>query len=194
MNLDATAATYGLVQAVFAHVTDKLTTAVFVLRQKRDCRLPVVDQIWRLDFLGFQFVLRRQRDSPVTVQQIHSMEFKRLLDAFRDELKHLDGQADLAADLRQLRDACQQLSVASKWRNDRIHARVRTVDAGLALYDREGKRLSINQDECVGIIKKLTKVIVTLEVHLSSVVRSLDFDKAWNDFVAQLDKASADVR
>ena len=42
-----------------------------------------------------------------------------------------------------------------------------------------------------GIIEKLTKVIVTLEAHLSSVVRSLDFDKAWNDFFAELDKADA---
>jgi hypothetical protein len=193
LKVDATAAAYGLVQVVFAHVTERLATAVFVLKQKRACRGAVVDLIWKLDFLGLQLLPRRQRDRPVTVEQIYRMEFKRLLDAFRDELKHLDRQAE-SNDLSQLRDACTELSAVSRWRNDRIHARVRPVDDRLALYDRVGKRLSISQDECVGIAERLTKVIVTLEVHLSSVVKDLDFDKAWNEFFAQLDKAEADVR
>ena len=190
MTLDSTAAAYGLVQVVFADVTDKLATAVFVLKQRRDARITSLDQICKLKFMRLQFVLKRRRDASVTVEQIYKLEFKRLLEAFRDELKQFDGQIELVDDLRLLREACQGLEAVSQWRNDRIHARVRQVDDGLALYDRAGKRLSISHEECVGITDKLTKVIVALEAYLPSIFKSIDFDKALSNFLADLEKAT----
>jgi hypothetical protein len=76
------------------------------------------------------------------------------------------------------------------WRNSRIHAQVRRVDNGLALYDgKTKKQLSISYEECAGVIDRLIKVIMTLEAYLPSLVKSVDLDKALNDLFADLEKA-----
>jgi hypothetical protein len=153
MKIDGTAAAYGLIQVVFADVTERLAGAVFILR--------------------------RRREPNVTLEQIFRPGFKHILDEFKTELRQCE-QTPLvdADDVAALQEACRQLAKLSVWRNDRIHARVRQGSDGFALYDwRTGKQLSISYEECDAIIQQLVKVIVTLEAYLPPVIRTLDFDK-----------------
>jgi hypothetical protein len=164
MTFDSTSSAYGLVQVVFADVTDRLATAVFVFQQRRDPN--------------------------VTFGEIYELQFKRLLKAFKNELKQFGGQPSVADDLRAIQEVCQELGNLSAWRNDRIHARVREVDGKLALYDwRTGERLTISYEECVEIIDRLARVIATLQGHMPALVSNLDFDKEWNTFFGDLEAA-----
>jgi hypothetical protein len=168
MKLDSTAAAYGLIQVVFADVTDRLATAVFMLRQRRD--------------------------SNVTFEETFAPGFKKILKAFKAELKQFDMQESMAGDIDALRDVCSQLATLSIWRNDRIHARVRQIDEGLALYDwRTSKRLSISYEECDKIIHDLTKVLVTLEAYIPALVGSLDFDREFDAFFKGLEETNNDA-
>jgi len=86
------------------------------------------------------------------------------------------------------------LGALAVWRNDRIHARVRDVGDGLALYElKTGKRLSISDKECLEILQKLTSVKFTLEVFLVDLIRSRDADRKPDDFLQeQLQKIEED--
>jgi hypothetical protein len=164
MKLDMTAAAYGLIQVVFADVTNRLAQAVFVLQKRRDAN--------------------------ITFERIFCAEFTRILRSFKIELKQLD-QAHIveADDVETLREICPELATLAVWRNDRIHARIEPVSDGLALYEwRTGKRLSISYEECTEIIERLTKVIVTLEAYLPPVLRSVDLEKEIDAFFDQLEQ------
>lgn len=164
MKMDATAAAYGLVQVVFADAAERLATALFLLRQ--------------------------QQDPTVRFERIFRCSFGKILKAFQRELKQFGPKqpeaenlpnppkAIDADDLQALEGACTELSSLSKWRNQTIHARVRLVDDGLALYDgKTGNRLSITTANCFEIIQRLTKVIVTFEAYLPALFDSLDLTK-----------------
>jgi len=98
MQIDATAGAYGLFQVVFADLTEHLAAAVFRLQQAKD--------------------------PSVTFEQIFRLEFKRVLDRFKEELKQFDGKRSLEEDLHWLHDAVGQMAAIAQWRHDRIHARV----------------------------------------------------------------------
>ena len=164
MKFDDLAAAYGLVQVVFADVTDRLASAVFELQRRRDASLNFSD--------------------------IYRLEFTRLRKAFKEELKQFDGNEPIAADLKPVRDAVAELGTLGAWRNDRIHARVRSTFHGLALYDwRSGERLSINPKECTEVLEKLVKVIVTFEAHLPALFSDIDLEKALSDVFGELQNA-----
>lgn len=153
MKFDEAAAAYGLVQVVFADVTGRLVWAVAELQ--------------------------RQKDPTVTFEKVYKKQFKNILDAFKDELKALSGRsAGMSDDLLALQDSAGELAALATWRNDRIHARVVMSAHGLSLYDwRTGKPLSISQAECVDKIERLTRVLVTLEQYLPSILGHLDMEK-----------------
>jgi hypothetical protein len=88
----------------------------------------------------------------------------------KKDVQSLDSAVD------DLRKCCQELEVLSKWRSERIHARVRQVGNGLALYNAEtGERLSINHVECNEITQRLTGALVTLDTNVTALVNNLDF-------------------
>jgi hypothetical protein len=157
MTLDNTAAAYGLVQVVFAHVTDQLAYAVFTLKQKSD--------------------------SSASFEKVFKCPFGRLLSTFEDELRQFSDVSSLDMTLTDLRNACQELKALSRWRNERVHARVRHVAEGLALFNAEtGQRLSISYVECHEIVQRLVKALVTLQTEIPRLVSSLDFDKEFDAF------------
>jgi hypothetical protein len=83
--------------------------------------------------------------------------------------------------LTALSEVCRELKVLSCWRNERIHARVRQVEDGLALYDaRTGQRLSISYEE--RIIDRLVKAKSALWEYLPMIIGELDFDKQFKAF------------
>ncbi len=164
MLIDATAGAYGLFQVVFADLTEHLAVAVFRLRQVKAPGL--------------------------TFEQIFRLEFKRILDQFKEELKQFDGKRLLEEDLHWLLAAVDQMAIIAKWRHERIHARVRPVDGGLGLYDwRTRERLPISYEECKGKIDEATKLIVTLEAHVPQLVGWLDwnkmFEREWDTLFEQ---------
>lgn len=152
MKLDSTAAAYGLIQVVFADAAERLAYALFVLEQRRG--------------------------AATSFEKIHHRKFRRILEAFEDELKQFDGERKVAADLNDVRDACSQLKTLSHWRNERIHALVRQVDDGFALYSLETrKRLSISYQECDDILHKLVDIAMTLGVCLPKLLNALDLNE-----------------
>jgi hypothetical protein len=162
MKLDDTAAGYGLVQVVFADVTDHLAFAILRLQQRND--------------------------TGVSFQDIVNLKFGRMLSNFKAELHQFthpqppDDSHDevLIADLNEV---CRELKDLSKWRNERIHARVRRVEDGLALFNgKTGDRLSINHGECVEILNRLANTIVKLDTYVTELVRSLDFNNEFEAF------------
>jgi hypothetical protein len=116
---------------VFADVTERLAAAIFLLRQSRG--VPDVD-----------------------FEQIFRKKFSQMLVAFKAEVKEFGMRSapPLAHEISELKTACDDLSRFSCWRNDRVHARVRQLDDGFALYNgKTGKRLSITSQECDDILK-----------------------------------------
>jgi hypothetical protein len=162
MKLDDTAATYGLVQVVFADVTDHLAFAIFRLRQAKG--------------------------TAVNFQDIVNLKFGYMVSNFKTELRQFTHPQppDDARDevgIADLNEVCKELKALSKWRNDRIHARVRWVEDGLALYNgKTGERLSINHGECTEVLNRLVKAIVKLDTYVPELVRSLDFNNEFEGF------------
>jgi hypothetical protein len=157
VKLDDTAAAYGLVQVVFAHVTDQLAYTVFELK--------------------------RRKDSSVSFGEIFARNFGRLLSEFKDELRQFSDVPSVDMTLTDLGNACQELKSLSKWRNERIHARVRHLAEGLALFNgKTGERVSISYAECDEILQRLVKALVTLQTEIPRLVSSLDFDKEFDAF------------
>src|SRR5215467_8967699 len=105
MHFDATASAYGLIQVVYADVTDHLAAAVVILRKRTD------------------------RDADF--KRIFGSGFERILDAFKSELRQLAAAKPVTDDVTALIEVCR----LAKWRNDRIHARVREFADGWTLYD-----------------------------------------------------------
>jgi hypothetical protein len=154
MQIDATAGAYGLFQVAFANLTDDLATALFRLRQSKDPN--------------------------VTFKEIFKLEFKKMLEQFREELKQFDSKPSLAEDRHWIGEAVAKMTAIAQWRNDRIHARVLQVDDGLALYHwRTLKRLSISYEECEEKIQDVIWIIVTVRTHVGQLVERLEWDKSF---------------
>jgi hypothetical protein len=168
MKIDDTAAAYGLIQIVFADITDRLSTALYALLSERDSR--------------------------ITPMKVHRKEFGRFLKEFKTELKQFDGQGSVDCELHELREACHELASLATWRNDRIHARVRQESDGFALYDwRTGKRLSMNGEECNVVIQTLVKIIGTFDATIPHLIHSLEADKAFEALFNKLGKKEAEL-
>jgi hypothetical protein len=162
MGSDDTAAAYGLLQVVFAHVTDQLAYSLFTLIQRRD--------------------------ATVSFEKIFRCEFGRMLSAFKAELRQFKDAPLLHVELIELRNTCQELKSLSKWRNERIHARVQVVGDGLALYSgKTRERLSMNYAECANIRQRLVRALVILQTNVPRLVDDLDFkekfDAIWKEYV-----------
>ena len=63
-----------------------------------------------------------------------------MLKQFRDELKQFDDSCSLREQLDAVRKACDQMAALARWRNSPIHARVRPVHEGVALYNWKTKK------------------------------------------------------
>jgi hypothetical protein len=192
MQLDSTAAAYGLIQVVFAEVTERLAYALFILQQRqgattfeerhrRKCTLP-----FRQFKAELRFTLYRKK--PATLDEILRRDFSRILDEFKAELKQFDDEPSVDADLKDVRDACSELATLARWRNERIHALVRQVEDGKALYSlKTRERLSISYPECEDILHKLADIAVKLQHCLPKLLNTLDFnEKLYAAFKAQL--------
>jgi hypothetical protein len=79
MKLDDAAAAYGLMQVVFADVTDRLACAVFELQRTHDASTDFTD--------------------------IYRKDFKRIREALKEELKQPGEKKQIAEDLRAVREA-----------------------------------------------------------------------------------------
>ena len=157
MTIDPAAAAYGIFQVVFAEMTENLAGALFRFRQVKQPEL--------------------------TFKQVFRMVFNKLLKEFEDDLKPASEPSALSDSLSAVRDACAAMKSIADWRNDRIHARVRQGDGGLALYNwRTGEPLPITYEECENQITQAIKVIVILEAHVPSLVGSLNMP----DLIKQL--------
>jgi hypothetical protein len=157
MKLDDTAAAYGLVQVVFADVTDQLAYAVFTLKQASD--------------------------NSVSSENISKCNFGPLLSEFKGELRQFSDVPSLDMTLTDLRNACRELKALSKWRNQRIHARVRRVAEGVALFNaKTGERPSISYVECEEIIQRLVNALVTLQTEIPCLVSSIAFHNEFDAF------------
>jgi hypothetical protein len=151
LRIDSTAAAYGVFQVVFADMTEHLARSLYRLQQPPE----PIDRLWnRL-----------------------SGKFSLLLSNFKDALKQFDGYVAHENAILALRQACIVAREISRWRNSRIHAHVRIVDDGLALYDREGERLSMTSQECQDKIREAYKVIVTLKTHILVLSRTRELSK-----------------
>jgi len=93
-----------------------------------------------------------------------------ILDRGKTELNQFDGCDSVAQDLRQVREACSKARAFGDWRNQRIHARVRQVADGLALFDwKTGQRLPMSEQECEDWIQEGIWILPMLEGHFASL-------------------------
>jgi hypothetical protein len=84
----------------------------------------------------------------------------------------------VAENVHDLREACKTISTLMKWRNDRIHARVRMTDTGYALYDwRTRHRLEINRDAIVKNIQLAVNAMVKLKANIAPLIGQLNLDQ-----------------
>ena len=158
MKIDPTASAYGLFQVLFADVADHIAGAIFELQ-------------------------KRQGKS-VTLQEISHRGFKGLLREFRQELRNFKANGDLATELKALCAVCRRANALRIWRNARIHARVRRVDDGLALFDENGMRLSISLVECEKMIDEALWIITNIDEHLQPLIDDLKFQAPRKEFSA----------
>jgi hypothetical protein len=167
MNLDETAATYGLFQVVFADMADHVAVATFRLRELKE------------PGLEFETVFRQ--------------DFSKTFKQFRKELRQFDGRSPVADYLRAVREACEIISKLAAWRNGRIHPRVRMTDTGYALYDwRTRKRLEISREQIEKNIHLGVKAIVTLEANVQHLVHQLNFDAEFEKLFSTLPEISGE--
>lgn len=139
-------------QVVFADIVDHLAAATFRLRERKE--------------RGLQF------------EKVFKQDASKILDQFKDELKQFDGRSSAKENLHDLRDACQTTSTLMKWRNDRIHARVRMTGTGYALYDwRTRQRLEIHQDVIVKNIQLAINAMVKIEANVAPLIGQLKLDE-----------------
>lgn len=165
MNLNDTAAAYGLFQVVFADVVDHLAVATFRLRERKESGL---------DF-----------------ERVFNQGFKKLMEQFRQELRQFDGRASVADSLHAVREACRIISELAVWRNDRIHARVHKSEHGYALYDwRTRRRLEISTERIQRNIDLAIKAIVELEAHVPHLVHLLKWDEEFERLFSNLPELS----
>ncbi len=160
MNFNDTAAAYGLFQVVFADIADHVAVAAFRLRELKEPGL--------------------------TFETVFEQEFSKTLKQFRRELKQFDGRSEVADYLRDVREACETISDLAVWRNDRIHARVRMIDTGYALYDwRTRERLEISRDQIEQNIHRGVKAIVALEANVQHLVHQLNLTRSLKNYSAR---------
>jgi hypothetical protein len=152
MTFTDTAAAYGLFQVVFADVTNHLAIATFRLRE---CNEP-----------GLRF------------EAVYAQEFAKTFKQLKVALCQFDGCSGISDSLSAVRATFTIISELAKWRNDRVHARVRMSEQGYELYDwRTGKRLDISLEQVEANINRAVKVMVNLEAHVHRFVHQLKWDE-----------------
>ena len=165
MTFNDTAAAYGLFQVVFADVVDHLAGATFHLRERKEPGLPF--------------------------EKVFKQDASKILKQFRAELKQFDGRSSVAEYVHDLREACNTISTLMKWRNDRMHARVRMTDTGYALYDwRTRQRLEIHRDVIVENINLAVKVMMTFKANIQPLVGLLALDEELDKLFSTLPELS----
>jgi hypothetical protein len=166
MTFNDTAAAYGLFHVVFADVVDHLAAATFRLRKRKEQGLPF--------------------------EKVFKQDASKILGQFRDELKQFDKGSSVTENVHDLREACKTISTLMKWRNDRIHARVRMTDGGYALYDwRTRHRLQINRDQIVKNIELAINAMVVLEANLAPLIGLLRLDEELDKLFSAMPEFSA---
>lgn len=161
MLLNETAATYGLLQLTFADAIEHLAAILFHL--KRETKP------------GLQF------------EEVLAFRFSDLLKTLNKELRRFNGDNENA---EAIRAACKEMDRLREWRNDRVHARVRMLDGGYALFNgKTGERLSISSTECEEKVNKLIKIIVTVEAHTPHLLNVLSLEKSLEELFSQSDES-----
>lgn len=156
MRIDPTAAAYGLAQLAFTDLTYRIATALLALRR------------------------HRQPDADLNVVP---WQFDRMVKDLLCELRQFDDSME--PHLTHLRNACTRAREVARWRNARIHARVKEMNDGLAVFDwNTGERLSIGQEECEEKIRAIAAIIAEFQGSLPRLLSALDLDRAVDDLFA----------
>lgn len=162
MKIDPTASAYGLFQVVFANVIYEIARALYALRV--------------------------HHEPTFTFEQI-PWQFSRLLKELRIELHQLEENCAERDSLAEVRRMCGFAADLAPWRDRRIHARVRQIDDGLALFDwKTGEQLSITTAEVEQRISIAVQIACNLPAHMSYLVREVDSRKAMNDFFEHMNE------
>lgn len=148
MNIDRTAAFYGLLQVAYADMTEHLAS--------------------------YLYLLRRRTEPKLEFRCVYKLMFRQMLTQFKDELKGFDTGKPVSQEVHELRNACKKMSGLANWRNDRIHARVRVVADGYALYNwQTGQRLSMEAEELEHKIEEVNRVNASLEASMLTLLGDL---------------------
>jgi hypothetical protein len=148
MDIDRTAAFYGLLQVAYADMTEHLAT--------------------------YLYLLRRRAEPKLEFRCVYKLMFRQMLNQFKDELKEFDTGKPVSPEVHELRNACKKMSGLADWRNDRIHARVRVVADGYALYDwLTGLRLSMTAEELERKIEEVNYINASLEAYMLTLLGDL---------------------
>ncbi len=147
MKFGEAASAYGMFQVVFADIV---------------CRVAV-----------YTLLLRREQEPALDFNTVFRQDFKHLLNDFKRQLRRFDdGDPQLRLVLEEIRDACATASRLSKWRNDRVHARVLWSEDGYRLYDwRTGAPLQITSEQAEQMIQEGVGVIAALETSVPELGR-----------------------
>ncbi len=163
MKLDETAAAFGLFHLAFANLTQQLATAVFYIR--------------------------RIKEPDLKFEKVFKQEFSKLRQTLLEELDQFDNQSTTEVDVQYLRHICDQLTIFSKWRNDRAHPRVQVDENGLRIYDwRTGKLLSINTYESIEKIQEAVSFTIGLEYNVGSLLNHIDSGKKLDEMLEEIFK------
>jgi hypothetical protein len=151
MNLDPTAAAYGLFHVAFADMVNHVAAALFRLR--------------------------RPKEAGLTFQELLDLPFGCMLKSLQEQLNKFKGNSLLARELHDLEGACSQMREIQHWRNKRVHARVQWVADGIALYDyRTGMPLTMSREESEEKIWQVSEVIAKLEGHVPDLISVQKWD------------------
>jgi hypothetical protein len=157
MRIDSATAHYGLFQIVFADAVEHVADALFSLR------------VPKKPSLNFSDVFNMRLADQLKELGKELAQFK----------KH--GQS-IQEFMHKVCDAASRMDELRKWRDIRIHARVRVTSEGFALFDKKNeKRLFISEIECEEKINEATKIIVDLGAYIPHLRKALDFEKEVRD-------------
>jgi len=148
MKFDETTAAFGMFHLAFANLTQRLESAVFLIR--------------------------RIKEPNLNFQEVMQLQFSDLCKALKSGLKQLDGRQSIETDVQYVRHFCAKARELSKWRNERVHARVQIDEGAITIYNsRTGKQLILNRDECLGKIQEAIGFALALDQNVASLLRNL---------------------
>jgi hypothetical protein len=163
VKFDDNAAAFGLFQLTFAHLEQQFAAAVFFIR--------------------------KINDPDVKFEEIFKLRFSDLRNALKRELKQFEGQSSHNMELHDLRKVCVDAEDLTKWRNPRAHPRVQIDKNGIAIYDwRTLQRLTINRDECAGMIEKAIAITVDLDFNVARLIKDVESEKKIHEMLEEIFK------